>query len=210
MNDSTRARRLRRPWPPAARTAVAVVAMLVLAPLAAACGGPSSAPPAGSPTTAGSTGGSSTASPSAVAYSACMRSHGVPSYPDPNSSGQLPKGDAQEFGVSASTYQTAQQDCQSLMPAASSNTQQDYQCLEESDCSPAVVQQMLTADRKLAQCMRTHGWPNFPDPTTDSSGPIFNISAAGISDAESHSTGFENKLTQCANLVGDNAPESFE
>ena len=33
--------------------------------------------------------------PSAVAYSACIRSHGVPNFPDPDSSGQVPKADPQ-------------------------------------------------------------------------------------------------------------------
>jgi hypothetical protein len=35
----------------------------------------------------------------AVAYSHCMRSHGVPRYPDPYSDGQLPKVGAQQLGV---------------------------------------------------------------------------------------------------------------
>jgi hypothetical protein len=59
-------------------------------------------------------------------------------------------------------------------------------------------------------CMRSHGVPNFPDPTTDSSGPVFNITNAGISDAASHTNQFEAKLDECSRLVGGNAPESFE
>jgi len=58
--------------------------------------------------------------------------------------------------------------------------------MQDSDCPPALVQHMLTADRKLARCMRSHGVPNFPDPTTDSNGPVFDITNAGISDAASH------------------------
>ena len=74
--------------------------------------------------------------------------------------------------------------------------------MQNSDCPPALAQQMLTADRKLAQCMRSHGVPSFPDHITDSNGPIFNISAAGISDAASHTRKFEALLTRCARLVG--------
>lgn len=141
-----------------------------------------------------------------------MRSHGVPNYPDPDpdSSGQLPKGDAQQFGVSTSQYQAAQQDCRHLIPIAGSLHQEEHQCMQNSDCPSSLVQRMLTADRKLARCMRSHGVPNFPDPTTDSSGPIFNITNAGISDAASHSSQFEAKLDECSRLVGGNAPESFE
>ena len=206
MNHSIRVmRRPRRAWPSAAQTATAVIATTALVLLAAACsGGPSSTGSGGSDV------GGSADSPSAIAYSACMRSQGVPNYPDPDSSGQLPKGDAQQFGVSTSQYQAAQQACQLLLPTGGSLHQEEYQCMQNSDCPSALVQQMLTADRKLARCMRSHGVPNFPDPTTDSNGPVFNITNAGISDAASHTSQFEAKLDECSRLAGGNAPESFE
>ena len=206
MKDSARVMRRRlRAWPSAARIAAAVIASVGLVLVAAACSGRPSSTGSG-----GSSAGGSAGSPSAIAYSACMRSHGVPDYPDPDSSGQLPKGDAQQFGVSTSQYQAAQQACQHLLPAGGSLHQTEYQCMQNSDCPPAMVQQMLIADRKLARCMRSHGLPNFPDPTTDSNGPVFNITNAGISDAASHTSQFEAKLTECARLAGGNAPESFE
>ena len=192
------------PWP--ARTAAALIATAALAPHAACGGGPSSAGSGGSP----NAGGSAT-SPSTVVYSACMRSHGVPTYPDPNGSGQLPKTDAQLLGVSNSQYQAAQQACQHLLPAAGSIQQQEHQCMQNSDCPPTLVQQMMTADLKLARCMRSHGVPNFPDPTNGgSAGPVFNITKAGISDAASHSEQFIAKLNECGRVAGANAPESFE
>ena len=210
MNDNTRAmcRPLRaRPQP--ACTAAAIIAAAALALLAAACGSgssPSSAGPGGSPAAGGSAG-----SPSAVAYSACIRSHGVPAYPDPNGSGQLPKTDAQLLGVSASQYQAAQQACRRLLPTGGSIQQQDHQCMQNSDCPPALVQQMMTADLKLARCMRSHGVPNFPDPTNGGSGgPVFNITKAGISDAASHTQHFMAELNECGRVAGANAPESFE
>jgi len=208
MNDSFRVmRRLRRAWPVTARTVAAIIATAALALPAAACGGsPSSAGSGGSP----GSGGSAT-SPSAVAYSACIRSHGVPNYPDPDSSGQLPKTDAQVLGVSTSQYQAAQRVCRHLLPTGGSLPQLEHQCMQNSDCPPALVQQMMTADLKLARCMRSHGVPNFPDPTNGgSSGPIFNITKAGISDAASHAPQFIAKLNECGRLVGADAPESFE
>jgi hypothetical protein len=67
-------RRHLRAWPPTPRTGAVVIATAALGLLAAACSGsPSSAGSGGSPAAGGSAG-----SPSAVAYSACMRSHGVP------------------------------------------------------------------------------------------------------------------------------------
>jgi hypothetical protein len=188
---NVRAHLLRRP------RAAAIVAAAVLAVPAAACGGAASSSSTGS-------GGS------AVGYSACIRSHGVPSYPDPDSSGNLAKGDAQQFGVSPDRFRAARHACQSLLPRGGSRQQQDHQCMQNSDCPQSLIQQMLTADRLLAQCMRSHGVPNFPDPITDSHGPIFDISSAGISDAASHAPRFEARLTECGRLAGGNAPESFE
>ena len=42
--------------------------------------------------------------------------HGVPNYPDPDSSGQLPKPDAHHLGVSSTQLQATQQACQHLLP----------------------------------------------------------------------------------------------
>jgi len=208
MTDAARVLRrprLARPWPP--RTVAAIVAA-ALALLATACGNGGSPSPAGSggsPAAGGSAG-----SPSAVAYSGCIRSHGLPTYPDPNSSGQLPKTDAQLLGVSTSQYQAAQQACQHLLPTGGSIQQQEAQCMQNSDCPPALVQQMMTGDLKLARCMRSHGVPNFPDPTDGGSGgPFFPISRAGISEAASRTHQFVAELNECARLTGDNAPESF-
>jgi hypothetical protein len=135
-----------------------------------------------------------------------MRSQGVPNYPDPDSSGQLPQTDAQFLGVSTSQYQAAQQACRHLLPAGGS----PEDCMLNRDCPPALVQQMLAADRKLARCMRSHAVPNFPDPTNGgASGPVFDITKAGISDAASHTQRFMSTLDECARLVGGNPPESF-
>ncbi len=184
------------PLPRHSLPGAAISVTVVLAVLAAACSSAS--------TSSTGPGGS------AVGYSHCMRSHGVPNYPDPNSNGQLPKGDAQQFGVSTSQYRTAQHACQHLLPTGGSLQQQDQQCMENSDCPQTLVQQMMSDDEKLAGCMRTHGVPNFPDPTNGGpSGPWFNISKVGISDAASHTHRFIAKLNECARLVGDNAPESF-
>jgi hypothetical protein len=195
-------RRLRRAWPPTARTAAAVIAMAVLALLAGACsgGGPSSATGSGGSSNAAG----SSSSTSAVAYSRCMRSHGVPKFPDPDSSGQLPKGDAQQFGVSSSQLQAAQRACQPLLPATGGSfDQQVQQCYLGGNCPPALVQQMLTVGRKFARCMRSHGVSNWPDPTLDSQGrPFFNPSGHGITRSEWHSSQMRAKAEECNRVAG--------
>ena len=175
-----------------------VIAAAVLALLAAACSASPSSTGAGSPSAV-----DSSSSPSAVAYSHCMRSHGVPNYPDP-SNGQLPKGGAQAFGVSSAVFSAAQSACQNLLPDTGSFQEQASQCTLAGDCPPAVVAQMMTTDRKFAQCMRSHGVPNWPDPIIDNlSGiPTFRLSKVGITHTQSHSAPMSNTIAECQSLEG--------
>jgi hypothetical protein len=189
-----------------ARTAAAVFVTAAMAVLAVACTGSSkSAGVAGlaSSTRLGgspSAGGSSTAA-SALAYSSCMRSHGVLNYPDPASDGQLPKGDAQAFGVSTAQYQAAQTTCQPLLPKNDSASL--TQCLLTGDCPPDVVQQALNEGRTFAQCMRNHGVQNWPDPTIDSTGrPSFQVVRAGISIDDTRSSQMLSKIGFCESQPG--------
>ncbi len=138
-----------------------------------------------------------------------MRSHGVPNYPDPDISGQLPKTSAQQLGVSSSQYQAAQRACQPLLPNTGSMSfeQQIQQCYQAGDCPQALVQQILTAQRKYARCMRSHGLPNFPDPTIDSEGrPVFVISISkNLDGLNPHSLRYRSKEDVCQRLAP--APE---
>jgi hypothetical protein len=206
MNDSTAVpRRSRRASRPGTRTAAAVIAAVGLVLLAACSGSPSSA---GSGTSPGA-GGSAT-SPSAVGYSACMRSHGVPDFPDPGSGGAIPKADAQQLGVSSSQFSAAQQACQHLIPATSGSLEdQAHQCMVSGVCPQALVQQMLTAQRQFALCMRSHGLPQFPDPTLDSQGrPVFiwSISRTGMNP---DSAQFQAKEAECQRLGGLGGPREL-
>jgi hypothetical protein len=155
MNSTTRVfRRPRRAGSATARTVAAAVATAVLTLLAACTrgsGSPGVADVASSP--------SGTASASPLAFSRCMRSHGVPNFPDPDSSGALPKVVPQQLGVSSSEFEAAQNACASL--------------LQPSD---AQVLETLSGMRDFARCMRSHGVPDWPDPTTDTSGqPVFDL-----------------------------------
>jgi len=206
MNDSTRdIRRPQRASPRTARTAAAIIATGALALLAAACGGsPSSTGSAGS-----ATAGGSTDTQKLVAYSRCIRSHGVPNFPDP-SGGQPPKASAQLLGVSSSQLQAAQRNCQHLLPNTGGSLQQQaQQCVLAGVCPQTVVHQMLTSGRRFAVCMRAHGVPNWPDPTIDTGAhrgvPFFDLSKEGIND---HSPQIDHKMQECGRLTpGPGVPE---
>jgi hypothetical protein len=202
MNHSTRVmRRPRRAWPLAARTAAAVIATAALVLLAAACSSsPSHTGSGGSSTGSGAStnAGGSAGSPSAITYSQCMRSHGVPNFPDPPSNGQVPKASAQLLGVSTSQLQAAQTACQHLYPNNGGSggvlTKDSIgQCEETGDCPQALVQAAMTALRTYARCMRSHGVPNWPDPTIDSEGrPGFDLL---------HVQGFDPNSSQTSNIM---------
>jgi hypothetical protein len=184
MNDSTRVmRRPRRARSRPARTAAAIIAAAALALLAAACGGSlSSTGSGGSPDAGGSAN-----SQQALAYSACMRSHGVPKFPDPNSSNELPSGlpkvSLQQLGVSSSQYQAAQAACAHLLPNG-------------GQMSQAESQQDLRAMLRLARCMRSHGVPDWPDPTNGSAGWGFNL--LHVHGFDPNSPQIDHKMSECS------------
>jgi hypothetical protein len=170
MNDSAAPRHMLR-----RRLSMIAVAALVLA----GCGGSPSATP-GSPSAGGSTG-----SPSAIGYSVCMRAHGVPNFPDPDSNGTIPKGSAQQYGVSVSQYQTAHTACAHLLP-------------NSGGVSQAVIQQAMDGMRRFAQCMRSDGVSNWPDPTTDRAGyPNFYLQGQ----IDEHAPQVVAKIHACQHLV---------
>jgi hypothetical protein len=99
--------------------AVGGAATVALALLATACGGSPSGHVAqlGTTTSKSDTSTSSSQQSGAVAFSECMRAHGVSEFPDPNSSGAIPKVNLQQLGVSSSQFQQVQTACRHLLPS---------------------------------------------------------------------------------------------
>jgi hypothetical protein len=84
---------------------------------------------------------------STVRYADCMRTNGVPNFPDPSDGGlAVPPG----LNPASPAFQTAQHACQSLMPGPVAR-------------APATAQQKETL-LSLSRCMRGHGVSSFPDP----------------------------------------------
>jgi hypothetical protein len=140
-----------------ARTAAAIIATASLALTAAAYGSarPSSTGAGGSLNARASALSRSTNTQKALAYSRCMRAHGVLKFPDPGSSGAIPKEGLQQLGVSSTVFETAQNACRRLLPNSGQSSQ-------------AWDQMMMTALWKFARCVRAHGVPNWPDPLAES------------------------------------------
>jgi hypothetical protein len=117
-----------------------VIAATVVA-LLAACGGSPSSPASTSP------------AQSALAFSHCMRSHGVPNFPDPDAQGNFPQFST---GVSKQISSAANDACKHLLSRGGGTG------------TPRERQQKLVFGLKVAQCLRMHGFPTFPDPSGSS------------------------------------------
>jgi hypothetical protein len=128
-----------------------------------------------------------------------MRSHGVPDFPGPDSSGQIPGGKTTLIQLSRSNshYQAAQLACQHLWP---------YQAPTQ-----AQQRQQLTEDLRFARCMRSHGVPNFPDPTSSRRGLVFVLSASGLG-VDPHSPQLLAKAHACQHVLpaGSSLPSATE
>jgi hypothetical protein len=167
-----------------ARSGAISIAAAALALLLAGCVETPSAAGGGAPTT----GAHTTYTQDALAYARCVRSHGVPRFPDPNSDGSFPKASIPPG--SGAQILAANKTCGHLLPANSSGyvlttkDQQDY--------------------IKAAACMRSHGIGNFPDPVfTD--GKVNYPIPSGISTT---STQFTSARSTCAKLIPSGLPYS--
>ena len=100
--------------------------------------------------------------PAGIRYADCMRTHGVPNFPDPSSGGgvQIP-GD---INPASPAFHTAQRACQSLIPGGTGAP------------TPVTAQQLKTMVQ-LSRCMRAHGASGFPDPI---SGPPADMGGIAI------------------------------
>lgn len=121
-------------------------AALTAAAALAACG-------SSSPTT---TAGHDAPGPAQIAsvlrFTGCVRSHGVPNIPDPGT-----RGWKDTLASTAPAVLTAEHTCARLVPGAMSSSQSQ---------SPTRTPRQIADELAFAICVRAHGFPNFPDPTT--------------------------------------------
>jgi hypothetical protein len=131
---------------------LAGLALIAAAAVISGCG--SNAPAASN--TANGGGGSSNITAAAqkgVKFSECIRSNGVPTFPDPNASGKFTideVANGTSLDASSPTFTQALDTCKSLEPAGFEGGTRSTQ--------------QQTAALKFAQCIRANGVSDFPDP----------------------------------------------
>lgn len=149
-------------WPRSSWLAAIGVAIAV-----SACGS------SGSSSTSTTTAGHSTrAQLQAVSsFAHCMRSHGVPAFPDPMRSPRDFKFalDPQSGNAASPAFRSAVSACQHLLPDGGPSSE-----------SPARRQARVAAELAFARCVRAHGFPAFPDPNSSGELNPQMVTQAGI------------------------------
>jgi hypothetical protein len=181
------------------RAAFLTVALAALSMLAAGCGGNS--PTGGvasigshtsttSSSAAPSGGGESSPGSQAVAYSECMRTHGVRNFPDPKISTHG-NGVSVAIGITPAItgnpqFKAAQQACSKVLPGGGPGEAPNHQ----------ITPQEQSRYLKAAACVRSHGVPNFPDPTFSGGG--VHIEHQGLNES---SPAFKAAVHDCESLI---------
>lgn len=175
---------------------------VALAMLAAGCGGGSHPPgvaslgapattttaaaPGDSPAPGGSGGGATLQLKTADAakFSACMRKHGVPTFPDPGQNGAISIGPGSGLDPGSATFQAAQRQCSSLLPNGGRP-------------SPQQLAKMRAGALAFSACMRRHGVTDFPDPTFSNGGVQLKVTARAGSGLDPRSATFQAAQRAC-------------
>jgi hypothetical protein len=158
-----------------------LIFLALLAVTAAGCGskptssGVAQLPSATTTTSSSSSSSSSSDSPTSkeddiYKFSSCMRSHGVPKFPDPtrSSGGGMNLNISPGSGLNPNTpqFKAAQKSCEKLLPNGGK---------PDAAMQAKAQAQML----KFSACMRSHGLPNFPDPKFSGGGAKLTLDGKG-------------------------------
>jgi hypothetical protein len=176
--------------------ALALAALVAMVAVVGGCG--SSAPAGAGSGSSGSTSGASgagsvdaasgggnaaaTKREKAVKFAECVRAHGVPHFPDPDTAGSFNFG----VDVSAAVFTSAVNACKALEPPGALSSKR----------SP----KQQTAALKFAQCVRANGVPDFPDPVNGQ--PLINTYQIPSSNRPGGMTILNAATHKCGSLLG--------
>jgi hypothetical protein len=124
-------------------------------------------------------------------FSVCMRRHGLPGFPDPDSQGGI-EFSFTALGIARSSpkFRSAMHACRTLLPHG---------------LAPPTPTQLAQVEEKLlafSSCMRAHGITDFPDP---SGGSLPRIQPSG--DLDPNSPHFRSAYTACKSRLPTGVPD---
>jgi hypothetical protein len=129
----------------------------------------------------------SSASQSGIAFAACMRANGVPNFPDSavsDSNGRVMMDIPSGLDTNSSRFQSALTTCRKDLPNGGTSG--------SGSSSGSNTQAVI----KFANCMRSHGVPNFPEPNAQGQELI-----TGSSGVNPNSPQFQSAMEACQNLL---------
>jgi hypothetical protein len=130
----------------------------------------------------------------ALAYAKCLRTHGIPDFPDPTVQDSATRKSISFPGL----------------PAASSSPRfkpADTACRKQTGFevgTPAALQALMANDLQAAECMRAHGIANFPDPVDN--GRSIRVGPSRGSGIDPHSARFQSAQTACRQFLPAGGP----
>ena len=186
------------------RAGLAVAALLGVCVLAAGCGGGSSRPSVaslGTTTTATSpsvapSGSKPNPIKTALAFAGCMRTHGEPNFPEPvfhGRSASINITPGSGVDPNSPQFTAATNACKHLLP--------NY---GKSPGGPTITPADQADYLKGAACMRSHGVPDFPDPTFQNNNVAFNSKTP----IDTNAPQYQSALTICQKLIPAGLPYS--
>ncbi len=176
------------------------LALVGVAVVFAACGGPSTQGVASAGSSATTSSPSSTSENAQFArFGSCMRSHGEPQFQNPTANGNtIGFMVTPSLGIGTPRYARAVSACQRYLPFSAQN-------LVSPDLPPG-MQRITQADEvdylKAIDCMHSHGFPSIPDPTF-TGGTVHIAVPANI---DENSALFRNALATCRKLIPSGLP----
>jgi hypothetical protein len=123
-----------------------------------------------------------------VAFAQCMRTHGVPEFPEPAEGHfEVHPGGAGGLHPGSPQFEAAAKNCRKLLPNGGEPT-------------PQQRAQMQERALKFSACMRAHGLPNFPTPTFEGNSARLSLKAG--SGLDPHSPQFQAAQRACRSYFG--------
>jgi hypothetical protein len=177
------------------RPLVTLVLVSLIAPIGAGCG--SSAANGNASSGGNTSSGASSASASSgagtqatkrekgVKFAECVRAHGVPHFPDPDSTGNFNFA----VDVSAATFTAAVNACKALQPPGTLSAHR----------SPS----QQSAALRFAACVRANGVPDFPDPANGQ--PLIDTDHIPSSNTPSGMSILNAATHKCGSVLGPDA-----
>jgi len=119
-------------------------------------------------------------------FAQCMRANGEPNFPDPNGQGMIQFSSSSGVNPQSPQFQAAQQRCAKYAPRGGKTL------------TPAQRAQFLAKSFAFSACMRSHGVPDFPDPSVSGGAAGFHIRGTPGGALDPSSPIFQRAAKDCA------------